>query len=165
MISQALSERQRSMEKVEIYKLFRDYVKHEDELINRRMSWNLTLHGFLFAAYGLSLQMVNQGAQPGVAIAALSLLYLLPIIGIVVAFLGWRSIKAAQKAIKNLRLQWECRISPQPDVFFPGLAGAGSEEAERLGMYSQNRIPVVIFFGWLAIVGISTYVTLTVPIV
>src|SRR5580658_9768416 len=38
------------------YKLFRDYIEHEDSLINQRLLWNINIQGFLFAAYGLSVQ-------------------------------------------------------------------------------------------------------------
>jgi hypothetical protein len=43
---------------LELYKLFRDYVKHEDDLINNRLNWNFTIQGFLFAAYAFSLQKI-----------------------------------------------------------------------------------------------------------
>ena len=42
--------------KVEHFKIFRDHIKREDDLIDHRVSWNSTIQGFLFAAYGLSLQ-------------------------------------------------------------------------------------------------------------
>lgn len=37
------------------YDRLREYVQHEDELINSRLTWSLTIHGFLFAIYGLLL--------------------------------------------------------------------------------------------------------------
>jgi hypothetical protein len=33
----------------------RAYVEHEDDLISSRLTWSLTVHGFLFAVYGLLL--------------------------------------------------------------------------------------------------------------
>src|SRR5580658_8096117 len=41
---------------LQLYSIFRDYIKHEDDLINQRLSWFLTLQGFFFAAYALALQ-------------------------------------------------------------------------------------------------------------
>ena len=42
--------------KAEHFKIFRDYMQHEDNLINQRVSWNSTIQGFHFATYGLSQQ-------------------------------------------------------------------------------------------------------------
>jgi len=39
----------------ENYDRLRQYVVHEDDLINSRLTWSLTIHGFLFAIYGLLL--------------------------------------------------------------------------------------------------------------
>jgi hypothetical protein len=36
-----------------LYDRFRSYVEHEDGLINSRLTWSLTVHGFLFAMYGI----------------------------------------------------------------------------------------------------------------
>ncbi len=40
----------------EVYSVFRNYVTHEANLINFRLNWNLTIQGFLFAAYTFTLQ-------------------------------------------------------------------------------------------------------------
>jgi hypothetical protein len=39
-----------------IYKTFREYIRHEDALINNRMTWVFTIHGFLYATYGFTIQ-------------------------------------------------------------------------------------------------------------
>jgi hypothetical protein len=41
---------------LKVYETFRKYVKHEDNLVNQRMSWMLMIHGFLYAAYALTVQ-------------------------------------------------------------------------------------------------------------
>src|SRR5580658_5975181 len=41
---------------IELYSVFRDYLKHEDDLINNRLNWNFTIQGFLFTAYTFTLQ-------------------------------------------------------------------------------------------------------------
>jgi len=32
-----------------LYEIYRDYIKHEDDLINHRSTWHLLIQGFLFA--------------------------------------------------------------------------------------------------------------------
>jgi hypothetical protein len=39
-----------------VYEAFRNYARHEDNLINNRVMWLLSIHGFLYATYGLTLQ-------------------------------------------------------------------------------------------------------------
>jgi len=48
---------------IKIYEVFRDYIKHEDNLINNRLTWILTIHGFLYATYGLTMQKKMEIAQ------------------------------------------------------------------------------------------------------
>jgi hypothetical protein len=40
----------------ETYQIFREYLQHEDELANNRLSWMLTIHGFLYASYAFTVQ-------------------------------------------------------------------------------------------------------------
>lgn len=40
----------------DFYKQIRAKIEHEDDLVHQRITWMITLHGLLFAAYGFSLQ-------------------------------------------------------------------------------------------------------------
>jgi hypothetical protein len=42
------------------YSAFRNGVLHEAELINQRLNWNLSIQGFLFAAYTFTLQKASE---------------------------------------------------------------------------------------------------------
>ena len=44
----------------EHYAIFRDYLKHEDNLINNRLNWNFTIQGFLFASYTFTIQKIAE---------------------------------------------------------------------------------------------------------
>ena len=48
---------------IKICGLFRDYIKHEDDLVNHRLTWLLTIHGFLYATCGFTLQARPEVAQ------------------------------------------------------------------------------------------------------
>ncbi|MDF0522836.1 hypothetical protein P0R31_36995 [Bradyrhizobium yuanmingense] len=41
---------------LDFYETFRSYARHEDNLINNRLTWILTIHGFLYATYGFTIQ-------------------------------------------------------------------------------------------------------------
>lgn len=42
---------------LKLYEIYRTYVVHEDNLTNNRMTWLLSIHGFLYATYGIALHM------------------------------------------------------------------------------------------------------------
>jgi hypothetical protein len=41
---------------LEYYKCMRDYLEHEDTLVNIRFTWGLTVQGFIIGAFGFTLQ-------------------------------------------------------------------------------------------------------------
>jgi hypothetical protein len=137
-----------------IYNAYRDYLKHEDELINRRLSWNLTLQGFLFAVYGVTLQLVyNTTAYklpPDTHFQRLPFVF--PFLGITVAILSRIGVVAAQRAIDSLRDRWkgiadELKTKGE-ELPVPALTGGGDEIANKFGNKSA-LIPIVIILAWL----------------
>ena len=111
---------------INVYGLFRDYVKHEDGLINNRLLWILTIHGFLYATYGFTVQkklevaheLANdtsgfshhaflcylQGANLAVAIAQIELFIVcIGLVGLCISFIGLISIRAAGTAQNSIR--------------------------------------------------------------
>src|SRR5579872_2758944 len=90
-----------------IYDAYRDYIKHEDELIHQRLSWNLTLQGLLFTAYGVTLGMLN--VKEGDPVLKTKLHYVpcvFPVVGALVAFFSLLSIMAAHDSLNGLRIEW-----------------------------------------------------------
>jgi hypothetical protein len=89
----------------EHFELYRDYVKHEDELINRRLTWLLTVQGFLFAAYGLT----NQGYSASSSAASFainpmkdfagSLPHIFASVDLLVGILAFLGVLAAQVSV------------------------------------------------------------------
>ena len=147
------------MEVKELYSIYRDYVKHEDELINRRLSWNLTLQGFLFAAYGVSFQVL---AGPPNDAGLKQHMHYLPCVfsavGLAVAILVLMSIMAAQDSIDGLRTAWHepsRHIDEALREALPGLTGAGQSFANRWGKVPQVGIPIVIILAWLMLLAIA----------
>jgi hypothetical protein len=80
-------------------------------LINVRLTWILTVHGFLYATYGLTLQKelefsaklespMTDASKFGCHLFTQTDIFLLTIalVGIAISLLGWRSIMAAQHA-------------------------------------------------------------------
>src|ERR1700722_4089454 len=95
------------------YQIFREYLQHEDGLANNRLSWMLSIHGFMYASYAFTIQTKLQVAQrmdsdsltnsPGVDSAFLtasiwqvdSVIFLICFVGFFISLVALRSIGAA----------------------------------------------------------------------
>lgn len=163
-----------------LYALYRDYLKHEDDLINNRLNWNLTIQGFLFAAYSFTLQtasniklqlLMKTGATP---ITHLLNARELRITMIVLAWLGvgvsggvYVSIRAARIAIEELVTKWHelygkeynpnptDPIRPKDNIhgpYLPGLIGGGNFQAHKLGFYAPLLVPFAFIAAWLLLI-------------
>ena len=122
-------------QRIELYCVFRDYLEHEDGLINNRLNWNFTIQGFLFAAYSFSLQkiadvriaLLQQTVDPN-RIAPLHVFHTmfdlqflvatLALAGAIVSALVYVSVRAARIAIHEVQDQWfEIERSGKPTDF------------------------------------------------
>jgi hypothetical protein len=89
------------------FKVYRDYIQHEDDLLHQRSSWNLTVQGFLFAAYGVLLQQsLKEGATPNESIYR-CLAWMLPVMGAIISGSVFLSVTAASKALDALGCKWK----------------------------------------------------------
>ncbi|VWX62914.1 membrane hypothetical protein [Burkholderiales bacterium 8X] len=71
------------LEALDKFKLARAYIEHENTLIGQRITWFLTLQGFLFTAFFLTAQLPWKDGKP------MAGLWMLADVGtIVIAFLG-----------------------------------------------------------------------------
>lgn len=143
------------------FKIFRDYEEHEDDLINSRLQWNITIQGFLFATYGFSLQKLAEVQATGMGVFALRwLIFVLPIVGMSISVFSWKSIDAAQTAIRNLGAHWK-RIVGTQNPQLPNLVGGGDpiddkpgEEAlnaHKRGFWAQTCFPWIFIVAWFVL--------------
>jgi hypothetical protein len=147
------------------YSLFRDYVKHEDDLVRHRLNWNLNIQGFLFATYGFSIQKMVEikanllNSRPPLIViesdkswvALRVLVKTLPVVGFGVSLLVLLGVGAAKIAIDKLHDDWEdCenRRYKEESPKLPKMTGAGVRTAHYLGFYAPLMIPVVFMGAW-----------------
>lgn len=113
-------------ELINIYNVFRDYAKHEDQLIISRLSFILTIHGFLYTAYAFTIQKqleiaekisdhVAQYKDDQIACYLDSgligreynqstwFVYTIAFVGICISISGFRSISAAKKSARSVK--------------------------------------------------------------
>lgn len=96
------------------YDRMRGYIQHEDGLINSRLTWSLSIHGFLFAMFGLLAGKIadiysdpNKVSLPTaqhVISALLVLHFIVSGIGVVVASFSRQAILSAHNALEHLNV-------------------------------------------------------------
>jgi hypothetical protein len=125
------------------YKLFRDQIVHEDNLINNRTNWLLAAQGLLFAALGVLIKTPEGGA---VSSKVKLLMNVIPAVGISVTIFTFLSVLGAAMAMCDIKEKWaEQRI----DANLPPLQC--KDTPRRLGFAAAFLIPVIFIVAWLVI--------------
>jgi hypothetical protein len=143
----------------ELHKMYRDYMKHEDDLINQRSTWHLLLQGFLFTTLGVigEWQLPKNGNDPLYTERGF-LVFVLAAVGATIAYLSFISIRAANRAIDTLHKKWDDiqGVFEHPAKnLLPEIAGGGGRNAKRDGKRPAMLIPVFIAIAWVLIFGMA----------
>jgi hypothetical protein len=148
------------------YKIFRDYIEHEDGLIDKRLLWNINIQGFLFATYGFSVQKlaeVQAVAKHAEIVGAKTLywlIFILPIFGAAISYYSLEGVLAAQDAISQLKNDWLEKAKkehPYPQPSLPGIIGWGfeaaadHEDAHTKGFKAPRMFPQLFIAAWAAL--------------
>lgn len=105
-------EGEKPIDRLDLYKVYRSYIEHEDDLINQRTTWFIQLHSFLIASYGITFAaFVNSfnfdDVDPlmllFVRVGVILFLSAVTFVGLSSAKAAMNSIQAATFAINSLR--------------------------------------------------------------
>jgi hypothetical protein len=126
------------------FELLRDYLKHEDNLVDHRIKWNLTIQGFLFTAFGFSLQKADNPLLQELA----SLL--IPIAGSIISLCATCGIFAAHLSLKSLARHWEPKNDAPANKgdWLPTLGGGGASTALIVGLVASFGPAMLIAAIW-----------------
>jgi hypothetical protein len=143
-----------------VYDQFRKYLTHEDDLVNQRTTWAITIQSFSLAAVGwvFSALTADMNARNYYrAIQAVHLIQFFCALGIGVSIISAGGIAAAQTAIRRLEMNWGCVVARSPyKAYFPMLAGGGSRRALWMGHAMPLALPVFLVLLWILLL---TYIT------
>jgi len=144
----------------ELYSIYRDYMKHEDDLINHRSTWHLLIQGFLFATFGVMGEWQPGDVTGFLLPQRLHLAILLASIGTAIAILAFASVFAAYFAIERLCKDWnhakvDSGISQALRGVMPGIAGAGSTSVKNWGISAAMVTPLLIAGAWTLILCVA----------
>ena len=147
-----------SFETIEIYKLYREKVVHEDTLVNFRTSWFIALQAFLFSALAFSIGR-NDGQIP------ISSTFMLSLLGLVVSGFTLASVWAANRAIDKTADKWKdgykdpkndrelkkgVRDIIDPMGLLPAIKGGGGDgRIALLGSLLSVGLPTIVAIYWL----------------
>jgi hypothetical protein len=143
-----------------IFKIYRDYVEHEDELIYQRTHSLVTIQSFLLATFGLCYQkrfeiaamLLKQGQQLSdikINNEYNGLMLALAFVGIATSLIALVSVRAARKAIEDLNSEWNRIKEKCPQDYLPRLIGGGNPEAAKHGFHLSLYIPRFFLLFWI----------------
>ncbi len=118
---------------LEIFKILRDKVRHEDTWIQSRISWLLASNAFLFAAYGMS--------SSDKAVTCI-----IPFVGFLTALLVLIGLLGTLSAFQQIQNEWKTLIPEDRRKKLPGIRSAGC--ALQLGGIGSYGLCVVIMLAW-----------------
>jgi len=155
-----------------MFSTYRLYEEHENNLLNHRTTWLVTINSVIIATFGFScqklLEVIERIAEfdngeahtkhrikeylEGSLDDYRKFLVALAIIGLIVSLWSTLSISAAVRAQVVLRRKWK-RFSSRPDaVWLPDLSGGGSKYASRLGGWMALGLPIFLSILWIIII-------------
>ncbi len=151
------------------FDIWRDYIKHEDNLINNRVTWFVAFQSFLIATYGIifsnTLRVLagdhnlTQDGYIAFVLTAYCILLMINIAGLGTAHSTYVSVMAASNAIRQLALDWSrflalfnnkfgpAGINLNADMLksrywlIPGITGGGAETNVKLGFRLAANLP------------------------
>jgi hypothetical protein len=143
---------------LQLFQIYRDYVKHEDGLINFRVTWFIATQAAIFAAYGFLVHdtlkrgpfLALADGQPVTPLfAAVMLLCTLGGLSSVTSFF---SIHAALIATRTVHRRWRDHVLRGVErEWLPDIVGGGNALAPWFGWLSARTLPAVSLAVWVGI--------------
>jgi hypothetical protein len=122
------------------YTRFRSQVEREDTLVNQRLSWLLTVEGFLFAAVAI---LANKDSE---AIIKTFLFWAIPLTGLGAAISVIFAVVVAHQSVESIRRDW-CTLPPEIKDQKPSPFGGAHIHIPWIG--PSFVIPIIISLVWI----------------
>ena len=133
---------------VELWKLTRGKIEHEDKWIQQRVSWNLASTSFLLAAYTVLL-LSGQHVSPVVWLRRI-LLITIPLLGFAFSAFVIAGLLAAWIAERKAEREWHDLLdNPDSKASFPEIHSTGA--ALTLGKIASWGTTTVAVFVWISL--------------
>ncbi|MGZ4815282.1 MAG: hypothetical protein ACXVZV_07730 [Terriglobales bacterium] len=133
---------QPAVSQLDRYRLVRQQIEHEDNLISQRLSWLLGSQSFLFTAYAISLNGPSVIRSKALESTVILLILLLPLVSILSALLIWLAVLAGMWTMYKLRHGFQAEnLSGVPSVQSTG-------GALLMGQFAPVFLPALFIVIW-----------------
>ncbi len=136
-----------AVSELEQYRLLRQQIEHEDNLISQRLSWLLGSQSFLFTAYAISLNGPMQMRMRPYESTVNLLIVLLPLVSILSALLIWLAVLAGVWTMYQLRRRFALGVCKALGNAVPPVQSAGGSLV--LGHFAPILLPALFIVVWL----------------
>jgi len=134
----------------DVYRLYREQIDHEDDLINQRLSLLVASQAFLFSVYAVVL---NGSAATRGSLFAFQhrvIFWSIPFIATTLCWFISCSIRAAMNAMSHIRERWTTyRDSGLIPACAPELQG--EEKTRKLGQLAPRLLPYIFIAIWVVL--------------
>lgn len=135
---------------LDLYKLLREQIKHEDELINERLTWSLTAQGLLFIAYSALMSFCMETVFGYIFVLVIGSL------GIILCLTTYTAINSAVASLERIRyyeyLQRKHNQVGGIHLRLPPISGAGAVKDNKSVNVHINSIPFAFGIAWLMLI-------------
>lgn len=140
-------QQQSEIPELDRYRLIRQQIEHEDNLVSQRLSWLLGSQSFLFTAYAISLNGPVQIRSKALESTLGLLIVLLPLVSILSALLIWLAVMAGTWTMYKLRHRYEKALKQTFGDEIPPVQSMGG--ALVLGHFAPVFLPALFIVVWL----------------
>lgn len=131
------------------YMLLREEIRHQDNLLNARLSWLVSSQAFLLTGFAVTLNGTALSLLPSYTKLNALLLASLPVAGLVTDLVSYATIWAAILRMQNIR----CLAHDSHPPHLPTVQATAF--GRRLGLAGPVLIPIIFFTVWMAIIAQS----------
>ena len=130
----------------ELYRIIRERIDYEENLLNQRVIWLIFSQSFLVSAYVIMLNSPPEPKSPMYGELQSSLVWLLPVLSLIVSIIIYISVISALYHIAELRESFE--TYPKDDTIERFPAMNDTSFIRRLGGLPPILVPLLFIGAW-----------------
>jgi hypothetical protein len=137
----------------ELYKIVKDYSKHEDTLLTHRLNWALLTSSFMLTSCAILISALANNFDNAHPIFWIILI--ISVSGLVVTLFSFVGVFAANWAMRCLRIFLDENGAAGTAALLPDLYGGGSNRAKWLGFIYPYAILSTLALIWILAAWVS----------
>jgi hypothetical protein len=135
------------------WELARKIIEHEDNLINHRLTWLITIQGFLFAAFAVVANDLLESTH-GKTMLLRVMMYATTFLGVMSAYIVWNSIRTAFAYTQTITAWWNENFAAHlaiQGIPYPPLRGTRANMGAIRKFLHTHNIPMIMIYIWVVL--------------